>query len=642
MSAEAAKKRNSPGQNLVELEDLPDMDSLMEGQESTAVSPGDIVTGVISEKRDNGVLVDIGFKAEGFVPREEFDNFREVNEGDNLDVVLELVEDEENMPLISHQKARVQRAWENILETYSEGDVVRGVIRNRVKGGMIANIGVDAFLPGSQVDVGPVRNLEDFVGQELDLKILKINPERRNIVVSRRELLEQQRAQERAELLSELEIGEVRRGTVKNITDFGAFIDLNGMDGLLHITDMSWGRISHPSEMVKIGDEIDVMVLDVDSDRQRVSLGVKQKEQNPWEDAENRFPIGSRVKGTVVNVMPYGAFVELDKGVEGLVHVSEMSWTRRINRASEVLQVGDEIEAVVLDVDQEQRKISLGLRQTTENPWEKIAEECPCGTKIRGNVRNMTSYGAFVEIRDEVDGMIHVSDMSWTKKINHPGEILEKGQEVEAVVLDVNPEQQRISLGLKQLTDDPWADVHQRYEVGQTVSGTVSKTTSFGAFVELDDGIEGLIHISELSEERVEKVTDVVNVGDKVEAHVIRIDTEERRLGLSLRTSPEETLESGATESEETSQEASMGNLGHALQQAVQGREEDVSEEDAEGAGAGEDTSVQESDYPHEQTVDEEERQEYPAAEEAPEQTDATEKDEQAEQQEEDRPETSG
>jgi small subunit ribosomal protein S1 len=394
---------------------------------------------------------------------------------------------------------------------------------------------VDAFLPGSQVDLGPVRNLEDYLGKEDTFKILKINPDRRNIVISRRELLEEERAEQRAKLLAELEPGQIRKGVVKNITDFGAFVDLTGMDGLLHITDMSWGRVSHPSEVVKVGEEIEVMILDVDRERQRVSLGLKQKEGNPWDTVDVKYPVNSRVKGRVVNVMPYGGFVELEEGIEGLIHVSEMSWTKKINRASDVLQVGDEVEAVVLDVQKDARKISLGLRQTMSNPWEVIAETYPKGTKIKGKVRNMTSYGAFVQIQDDIDGMIHVSDMSWTRKINHPSEVLQKGEEVEAVILDIDPQQQRISLGMRQLMEDPWTTIESKYSVGDVVEGKVTKLASFGAFVELDEGIDGLIHISQLSDERVNRVRDVVDVDDVVKARVVRIDGDERRIGLSMK-----------------------------------------------------------------------------------------------------------
>jgi small subunit ribosomal protein S1 len=529
------QNQTADAQKMVDLDNMPSMDELLGQEEETTFQEGKIVQGRIAEKRDNGILLDIGYKAEGFVDKDEIRRWDDIAVGQMIDVYLEQIEDEDSMPVLSVHKAELQKAWDEIVENYEEGSNITGTIRNRVKGGLIVDVGVDAFLPGSQVDLGPVRNLEDYLGKEDTFKILKINPDRRNIVISRRELLEEERAEQRAKLLAELEPGQIRKGVVKNITDFGAFVDLTGMDGLLHITDMSWGRVSHPSEVVKVGEEIEVMILDVDRERQRVSLGLKQKEGNPWDTVDVKYPVNSRVKGRVVNVMPYGGFVELEEGIEGLIHVSEMSWTKKINRASDVLQVGDEVEAVVLDVQKDARKISLGLRQTMSNPWEVIAETYPKGTKIKGKVRNMTSYGAFVQIQDDIDGMIHVSDMSWTRKINHPSEVLQKGEEVEAVILDIDPQQQRISLGMRQLMEDPWTTIESKYSVGDVVEGKVTKLASFGAFVELDEGIDGLIHISQLSDERVNRVRDVVDVDDVVKARVVRIDGDERRIGLSMK-----------------------------------------------------------------------------------------------------------
>ena len=387
--------------------------------------------------------------------------------------------------------------------------------------------------------------MEDYIGKEFDVKIIKINQDRRNIVVSRRELLEESLRDQRGKLLAEMKVDELRKGVVKNITDFGAFIDLGGVDGLLHITDISWGRISHPSEVLQVGQEIEVVIIGIDKEKERVSLGLKQKTRNPWDDVVAKYPKGSRVTGKVVNIMPYGAFVEIETGVEGLIHVSEMSWTKRVSKASDVLSVGEEVEAVVLDIDRDSRKISLGLRQKERNPWEVLAEKYPVGRRITGKVRNMTSYGAFVEIENDIDGMIHVSDMSWTRKINNPNEVLKPGQEVEAVILDINPEQQRISLGLKQAESDPWANINELYKVGDVVKGKVTKIAAFGAFVELSNKIDGLIHISQLSREHVDKVKDVLSVGDEVEARVIKVDTDERRIGLSIKAvgenfSPEE------------------------------------------------------------------------------------------------------
>lgn len=523
------------------------MDELLKSSETTnAFTKGKIIEGKIVAKRPDGALVDIGYKAEGFIPASEFLKFSEVNVGDKIDVYLEEIENNNNMPEISLEKAESIKAWNRITTEYGEGHVVKGFMRHKVKGGIMVDVeGFPAFLPGSQLDVSPVHNMDDYIGKEFDVKIIKINLDRRNIVVSRRELLEETLKDQRSKLLSEMKIDELRKGVVKNITDFGAFIDLGGVDGLLHITDISWGRISHPSEVLKVGDEIEVVIIGIDKEKERVSLGLKQKTRNPWDDVATKYPKGSKVKGKVVNIMPYGAFVEIETGVEGLIHVSEMSWTKRISKASDVLSIGEEVEAVVLDIDRDSRKISLGLRQKERNPWEVLAEKYPVGRHIKGVVRNMTSYGAFVAIENDIDGMIHVSDMSWTRKINNPNEVLKPGQEVEAVILDINPEQQRISLGLKQVETDPWANIDELYKVGDVVKGKVTKIAAFGAFVELTNKIDGLIHISQLSRNRVEKVKDVLNVGDEVEARVIKVDTDERRIGLSIKAlgenvSPEE------------------------------------------------------------------------------------------------------
>ncbi|HRR27855.1 MAG TPA: 30S ribosomal protein S1, partial [Victivallales bacterium] len=487
--------------------------------------------------RNNGVLVDIGYKSEGFVPAEEFKNWEQVKVGDKIKVLLENIEDERNMPVLSVNKAEFLNSWNNLVKNHKEGDVIKGLIKARVKGGFTVEIeGVDAFLPGSQLDIAPVKSMDDFVGKEYDVKILKINEERKNVVVSRRELLEEDRAGKRAAILKEIKLGDVKVGIVKNITDFGAFIDLGGLDGLLHITDMSWKRINHPSEMLTMGQQIEVKIIDIDEEKGRVSLGLKQKTQDPWESITEKYPVGSKVKGKVVNLMPYGAFIEIEEGVEGLIHVSEMSWTKRITRASEVMNLGDEVEAVVLDIIQkDQKKLSLGLRQTVRNPWEILAEKYPAGSKIKGKVRNMTSYGAFIEIEEGIDGMIHVSDMSWTRKINNPAEMLSVGQEIEAVVLEIDPAQQRISLGIKQLESDPWAEIDNLYKVGDVVKGKITKITAFGAFVEMTRKIDGLIHISQISTEHVKRVKDVLKIGQEVEAKVIKVDKENRRIGLSIK-----------------------------------------------------------------------------------------------------------
>ena len=506
---------------------------------------GGIVKGTVVEVRPQEVLVNIGYKSEGLLPATEFEDISAVHVGDEVDVMLLRLEDEDGMVVLSKTRAEQQRNWDNVLTSCEEGAVITGLVKGKVKGGLLVDVGVDAFLPGSQIDVIPVRNLDDYLGQSLECKVIKINKERRNIVLSRRDLIEEQRREQKKKLLSEIQPGQTRTGVVKNITDFGAFVDLNGMDGLLHITDMSWGRINHPSEVVHVGQELEVVVLDVNQEKERISLGLKQKQQNPWEEIELKYPKGTRVHGKVVNLVPYGAFVQLEDGVEGLVHVSEISWTKRVARASDVLKEGDEVDAVVLNVNKEEQKISLGIRQTEANPWDDVVSKYPLGSRVKGKVRNFTNYGAFVELEEGVDGMIHVSDMSWARKINHPSEVLKKGQEVEAMVLEVSPENQRISLGLKQAQEDPWSGISNRYHIGQLIKGKVSKLASFGAFVELEEGVDGLVHISQISDDHVAKIRDVLQPGQEVEARVIKIDPIDRRIGLSIKAAqlPDEQFE---------------------------------------------------------------------------------------------------
>ncbi len=510
--------------------------SRMYSETLKSFTEGSIVPGRILAVQNNEVLVDIGYKSEGVIDGHEFKDLTAVNVGDQLDVLLDQMEDECGMVILSKEKAEQQIQWEHVIKSCAEGSTVMGVIKARVKGGMIVDVnGVDAFLPGSQVDVSPVHNVDALIENEFEFKVIKINEDRRNIILSRRDLIEERLRVKKRELLTTIDKGQVRTGTVKNITDFGVFVDLDGLDGLLHITDMSWGRIKHPSEMVRVGDSIQVVILDVDQDRERVSLGLKQRLSNPWDDINQKFPVGSRLRGKVVNLVPYGAFVEIEEGVEGLVHVSEISWTKRVARASDVLSVGDEVDVVVLSVNPEEQKIALGMRQTEANPWDTVAARYPVGTRITGQVRNFTSYGAFVELEDGIDGMIHVSDMSWTRKINHPSEVLEKGQTVDAVVLEVDSSNKRISLGLKQASDDPWNTITSRYQIGQLVKGTVSKVATFGAFIELEEGVDGLVHISQISNDHVEKVRDALDVGREVEARVIKIDQVARRIGLSIK-----------------------------------------------------------------------------------------------------------
>ena len=497
---------------------------------------GSIIDGTVSAIKGDDVFVDIGYKSEGSVALDEFGEAG-VKVGDKVTVMLVKLEDDKTgMVEISKKRADDKIRWEKILERYVEGSVVNGTIKSVVRGGLLVQIDdVEAFLPGSQVEVGSVKELDPYVGQTYDFKVIKISNERRNLIVSRRDLIEGTLAEKKQELLASLQKNEIRTGRVKNITDFGAFIDLDGIDGLLHITDMSWGRIKHPSEMLKVGQELEVMVLDIDRDRERISLGLKQTQQNPWSNILDQFPVGARVSGKVVNLAAYGAFIEIAPGIEGLVHISEFSWTKRVARASDMLAMGDEVQVVVLSVDVENQKIALGIRQTQDNPWDTVQERFPAGSKVSGKVRNFTAYGAFIELEEGIDGMIHVSDMSWTRKINHPSECLQKGQEVEAVVLDVNPKEQRISLGLKQAQQDPWAEIASKYAVGSTVKGKVSKIASFGAFIELEDGVDGLVHISQISDQRVEKVKDALEIGQEVEARVVKVDRGERRIGLSIR-----------------------------------------------------------------------------------------------------------
>jgi small subunit ribosomal protein S1 len=511
------------------------MQELLAQSSFDTLKEGSIVMGVITEIRPNEVVVDIGGKSEGIISANEFFDLGELQIGSEIEVFLEKLEDREGNPVLSYDKAQQKKNWENILLKCQEGSVVPGRVKAKVKGGLIVSIGVDSFLPASHIDIQPPKNLDQYVGQTYDFKVLKINPDRKNIVLSRRELIEEQRANKRRDLLEKIAPGQIRRGVVKNITDFGAFIDLDGMDGLLHITDMSWGRISHPTEMVKQGEEIDVMIIEVNREKERVSLGLKQTKKNPWDAIDQKFPVNSKVRGKVVNLVPYGAFVEIDDGVEGLVHVTEMSWTKRIAKPSDILKVGDEVDAVVLGIQKDEQKISLGLRQLEPNPWDMVRHNYPVGARVRGKVRNITNYGAFVELEEGIDGMVHVSDMSWTRKVNHPSEVVKKGDEIDAIVLDVDTQQQRISLGMKQLGDDPWNDIESRFKIGDVVQGTISKITSFGAFVELRDNIDGLVHISQITEERIEKIKDVLKAGQQVTARVIKIDRDERRIGLSIK-----------------------------------------------------------------------------------------------------------
>ncbi|MFO0949077.1 MAG: 30S ribosomal protein S1 [Planctomycetota bacterium] len=530
-------------------EDVADLTALY-NKSGQSFEVGHIVVGRVSKVVGDDVVVDIGFKSEGVLSKREWEEDpRGPEPGDEIEVLLEAVEEEGGVVTISKRKAARIRGWERVINEHKEGDVVKGLVTRKIKGGLLVDIGVNVFLPASQVDIRRPNDIGDYINTTIECMILKIDEARRNIVVSRRQLIEREREEMKRRLLSEIEVGQIRKGVVKNIAEFGAFVDLGGIDGLLHITDMSWGRIGHPSELVHIDQPIEVMILNVDRDKEKIALGLKQKEPSPWDNVETKYPVGNQVTGEVVNVMSYGAFVKLEEGIEGLVHISEMSWTKRINHPNELVSVGDKIEVVVLGINKDQQEISLGMKQTQPNPWDEVAQKYPAGTVVKGTVRNLTNYGAFIEIEEGIDGLLHVSDISWVRKIGHPSEILEKGQEIECQVLSVDQDRKRIALGVKQLRPDPWVgDIPARYAPGQVVSGKVTKLTNFGVFVELEPGLEGLLHISELADHKINGPEDVVKVGDTVECRVLRVDTDERKIGLSRKTSGGEGEQGGSDE----------------------------------------------------------------------------------------------
>ncbi|MEC7751182.1 MAG: 30S ribosomal protein S1 [Myxococcota bacterium] len=501
------------------------------------IQEGQLVKGTVVAIKGDHVLVDVGYKSEGAIPLYEFRNEEEeaYSVGSEVTVYIERSENDQGYIDVSKEKADRLRVWDEIAEAYEKDEVVKGTIVARVKGGLHVDIGVKAFLPGSQVDLRPVRNLDRMVGEEYEFKIIKFNRRRPNIVLSRRALLEREREALKTDTMDRLDAGAKLTGIIKNLTDYGAFVDLGGIDGLLHITDMSWGRINHPSQLFNVGDEVDVVVLRYDQDTERVSLGVKQLTADPWDEAKDKYPLGSHVSGKVVSMTDYGAFIEIEPGVEGLVHVTEMSWTRRIKHPSRMVAIGDDVDAMVLDIDLENKRISLGMKQMEENPWQSLTERYPVGTVIQGRVRNITEFGVFVGVEEGIDGLVHISDLSWTHRVKHPSELFDKGDEVEAVVLDIDSENERFSLGIKQLNPDPWSDLAERYPRGAKVEGNVKKLTDYGAFIEIDSGIEGLCHVSEISEERVEKPADVLKLGQTVEVLVIDVDSTERRIGLSIR-----------------------------------------------------------------------------------------------------------
>ena len=541
------------------------MDELL-GEQMTDFQPGAILPGKIIGRAGDDFLVEVGLKSEGILDKTEFEQPQDVEIGDTVEVLLEEIEDDAGLVVVSKRKADRIRGWERIITQKSEGDPVQGRVMRKIKGGLLVDIGVPVFLPASQVDIRRPADIGIYIGQTIDAQVLKIDEQRRNIVISRRKLIEERRSEQRKKLLEDLKVGDTVSGTVKNIADFGAFVDLGGIDGLLHITDMSWGRVNHPSDIVRLDQKLEVKVLNIDFDKEKIALGLKQKGHSPWQDIERKYPPDTRVRGTITNIMSYGAFVKLEDGVEGLVHISEMSWTRRINHPSEILSIGEEIEVVVLDINKDKQEISLGMKQTEVNPWELVAEKYPPNTVVEGKVRNLASYGAFVEIEPGIDGLLHVSDLSWTRKLAHPNEMLDKGDSVKCVVLEVDQEKQRVALGLKQITEDPWAEaIPTHYQPGMIVHGKVTKITNFGVFVELEDNLEGLLHISELADHKVDDPQDVVKGGQEVEVKILRVDLDERKIGLSLKRA-QWTADQEAAEEENADTEGtfggSMGGLG--------------------------------------------------------------------------------
>ena len=551
-----------------------DFQTLYEGSLKT-IEEGQILKGTVIEITPDHVTVDVGYKSEGHIPVQEFlkrNKKVDVKVGDRIDVFLEKKDSEEGLLILSKEKADKVTVWRDVSRSCREGEVMEGEIVSKVKGGLSVDLGgINAFLPGSQIDLKPVRNLDSLIGQRLRFKVIKFNRKRNNIVLSRRTLLEEERKQTREGTLKNIKEGEIVEGIVKNLTDYGAFVDLGGVDGLLHITDIAWGRIGHPSERLSMGDRIKVKVLHFDREKEKVSLGLKQAMPDPWDSVPKKYPVGSRLKGKVVNTTDYGVFVELEEGVEGLVHISELTWSKKLKHPSKVVRLGDTVEVMVLDCDPGKRRISLGMKQTEPNPWTLIEEKYPVGTKVLGRVKTITDFGIFIGFEEGVDGLVHVSEMSWTKKIKHPGELYKKGQEIEAVVLNIDSKNERFSLGIKQLTPDPWKEVSRRYRRGEVVTGKVTNVTDFGAFVELEEGIEGLVHVSEISREKIERPSDVLKVGDTVSAIVLHIDPHERKIGLSLRGVTEKA-EKAEIEKYISNQGPPTSTLGELIQEEMERR----------------------------------------------------------------------
>jgi len=569
---------STDSEKIASLDDFPDegsMEELMDLYEESfkQFAEGEVVIGKIISVDKDHVLVDIGYKSEGQIAIREFkdaDGNVSAAVGDSVEVMIEWWDEENEVVVLSKEKAEKVKVWEAIKVAYDADETVNGAIVSRVKGGFSVDIGVNAFLPGSQADLRPIRNMDELVGKSFRFKILKYNRKRSNIVLSRRVLLEEEREEKRAATLSSIHEGKVVEGVVKNITEYGVFVDLGGVDGLLHITDISWGRVKHPSEMFSVGDEITVKILNLDLERERVSLGMKQLTEDPWNTAAEKYPVDSKIKGRVVSLTDYGAFVELEEGIEGLIHVSEMSWTRKIRHPSKVVSVGDEVDAVVLDIKPDARRISLGMKQAVPNPWDVISDKYPVGTTIEGKIKNITDFGLFIGIDEGIDGLVHISDISWTKRIKHPSEAFKKGDLVQAIVLEIDKENERFSLGIKQLNQDPWETVAERYEVTKEITGTVTNVTDFGVFVELEEGIEGLIHVSEISKEKIKTPVGMFEVGDMVTARVMNINSDERRIGLSIKRLDMEDDQSILADYVNTMKESTSTEFGDILREGLQ------------------------------------------------------------------------
>ncbi|MFH1886248.1 MAG: 30S ribosomal protein S1 [Pseudomonadota bacterium] len=602
-------------------EDEVSQEELMEVYEESfkRFEEGEVVHGRIVQVDKEYVLVDIGYKSEGMIPVREFlepDGTMNAKVGDEVDVMVERLESEDEGVIVSKEKASKIKVWEEIRQAYEDEGMVEGVITHRVKGGFSVDIGVPAFLPGSQVDLRPVRDLDSMVGKTFTFKVLKYNRKRSNIVLSRRVILETEREEQRSTTLATIHEGKVMSGVVKNITEYGVFVDLGGIDGLLHITDISWGRVKHPSDLFSVGDEIEVKVLDLDLERERVSLGMKQLKADPWTSAGDKYPLDTKVKGKVVSLTDYGAFVELEEGIEGLIHVSEMSWTRKIRHPSKVVSVGDEVDAVVLDIKPHNRRVSLGMKQVVANPWDVIGEQYPVGTTIEGKIKNITDFGMFIGIDEGIDGLVHISDISWTKRINHPSEIYKKGDEVRSIVLHIDKENERFSLGIKQLDPDPWETIGERYQVGTKITGTVTSVTDFGIFVELEEGIEGLVHVSEVTREKLKTPVGHYNVSDVVDAVVVNINPKERRIGLSIKRLEGEAEGSYLNDYLGGDTKHASNTLGEALRQGLRAKmkkEAESATEEAPEADASDEAEAPEAEAPAEAEATEAEE---PAAEE--------------------------